>query len=261
MARLTWDDVGGRFYESGVQKCVLYPYSNNAYGNGIAWSGITGISENPSGGEATRLFADDTKYLNLYSAEEFAATIEAYTYPDEFAACDGSAEIATGLTIGQQTRQTFGLCYRTGVGTDTDSDKGYKLHFIYGAKASPSAKSYSTINDSPEAITFSWEVTTTPVNVSGAKPTANAVINSVEVNDPVKMAKIECYIYGAPETPFNAAATYKVGDIVKKDTATYICDTAITTPHAWSQDEWTEVQAANIGPKLPTPDELKALLA
>ena len=197
MSKLVWDQTGERYYETGVKMGVLYPQSTSGtYPKGVAWNGLTAVTESPSGAEATPLYADDVKYLNLYSAEEFGATIEAYTYPDEFAECDGSAEIATGVTIGQQNRKAFGLCYRTTIGNDTDgNDHGYKLHIIYGAMASPSEKAYATINDSPEAITFSWEITTTPVSVSGFKPTASVTIDSTKV-DGTKLKQLEAILYG-----------------------------------------------------------------
>ena len=179
MSRLVWDKTGERLYETGVKNGVLYIPASGVYSKGVAWNGLTAVTESPSGAEATALYADDIKYLSIISTEEFGATIEAYTYPDEFAECDGSADIADGVTIGQQTRKTFGLCYKTTIGNDVDGNGyGYKLHIIYGALASPSEKAYATINDSPEAITFSWEITTAPVNVTGAKPTASLVIDS-----------------------------------------------------------------------------------
>ena len=198
MAKLVWDKTGERYYETGVKNGVLYVQdSTGAYPKGVAWNGLTAVTESPSGAEATPLYADDIKYLNLYSAEEFGATIEAYTYPDEFAACDGSAEIAQGVSIGQQSRKAFGMCYRTALGNDTENIKyGYKLHIIYGALAAPSEKAYATINDSPEAITFSWEITTTPVNVTGFKPTAYVVIDSTKV-DAGKLAALEAKLYGS----------------------------------------------------------------
>ena len=196
MARLVWDQTGEHFYETGVKQGVFYPQTDGTYTNGVAWNGITAITESPSGAEATALYADDIKYLNLMSAEEFGATIEAYTYPDEFAECDGTASLVDGVTIGQQVRKTFGLCYRTTVGNDSDgNDHGYKLHIIYGALAAPSEKAYATINDSPEAITFSWEVTTTPVEVTGFKPTATIVIDSTK-SDPTKLKALEDILYG-----------------------------------------------------------------
>lgn len=200
MPKLTWDASGERLYETGVKKGVLYVMDNNVYGNGVAWNGLTAITESPSGAESTPLYADDIKYLDLRSTEEFGATIEAYTYPDEFAACDGSASLADGVSIGQQARKMFGLCYRTTVGNDTDgTDHGYKLHLIYGATASPSEKAYETINDSPEAITFSWEITTTPVSVTGFKPTASITIDSTKA-DSTCLAALEEKLYGGEST-------------------------------------------------------------
>lgn len=196
MAKLVWDNVGERLYETGVKQGVLYIYEGGKYSAGVAWNGLTAVTESPSGAEATPLYADDTKYLNLMSAEEFGATIEAYTYPDAFKACNGEAELVAGISIGQQTRKTFGMCYRTSIGNDTDgTDYGYKLHLIYGALAAPSEKAYATINDSPEAITFSWEITTTPVNVTGFKPTSYVVIDSTKV-DEGKLAALETMLYG-----------------------------------------------------------------
>ena len=203
MAKIEWDKTGERLYETGVKNGVLYVQEGGVYGNGVAWNGLTAVTESPSGAEATPLYADDIKYLNLLSAEEFGATIEAYTYPDEFAACDGSAALADGVMIGQQARKTFGLCYRTTIGNDTDgNDHGYKLHIIYGALAAPSEKAYATVNDSPEAITFSWEITTTPVNVTGAKPTASITIDSTKAN-PEKLAALEDILYGKDGEPGN----------------------------------------------------------
>ena len=197
MSKLVWDQTGERFYETGVKQGVLYPQEiDGTYPKGVAWNGLTAITESPSGAEPTPIYADDIKYLNLLSAEEFGATIEAYTYPDEFAQCDGSAEIATGVMIGQQSREVFGLSYKTILGNDIDSnDYGYKLHIIYGALAAPSEKGYATINESPEAITLSWEVTTTPVSVTGFKPTASITIDSTKV-DADKLAALEVILYG-----------------------------------------------------------------
>lgn len=206
MSKLVWDQTGDRLYETGVKQGVLYVQaSGGTYPKGVAWNGLTAVTESPSGAEATPLYADDIKYLNLMSAEEFSATIEAYTYPDEFAQCDGSSEIATGVTIGQQARKTFGLCYKTTLGNDvTGNDYGYKLHIIYGAMAAPSEKAYATINDSPEAITFSWEVTTTPVSVTGFKPTASIVIDSTKA-DSAKLAALEAILYGKDATSESAS--------------------------------------------------------
>ena len=197
MAKLIWDKTGERLYETGVKQGVLYVFDKGAYGAGVAWNGLTAVTESPSGAEATAMYADDIKYLNLMSAEEFGATIEAYTYPDEFKVCNGEAELVAGVSIGQQVRKSFGMCYRTAIGNDTDGTEfGYKLHLIYGAMAAPSEKAYATINDSPEAITFSWEVTTTPVNVTGFKPTSYVVIDSTKV-EAEKLAALEAKLYGS----------------------------------------------------------------
>ena len=197
MSRITWDNAGERYYETGVKMGVLYPIqTGGVYTKGVAWNGLTAVTESPSGAEATALYADDIKYLNLMSNEEFGATIEAYTYPDEFAECDGSVALSQGVMIGQQKRKTFGLCYRTALGNDVDgSDYGYKLHLVYGCLAAPSEKAYATINDSPEAITFSWEVSTTPVNVTGHKPTSQITIDSTKV-DETKLKNLEDILYG-----------------------------------------------------------------
>lgn len=200
MSKLVWDQTGERLYETGVKQGVLYVQdAGGTYPKGVAWNGLTTVTESPSGAEATALYADDIKYLNLISTEELGGTIEAYTYPDEFAECDGSASIATGVYIGQQARKTFGLCYRTTLGNDVDNNAhGYKLHLIYGAIAAPSEKAYNTINDSPEAITFSWEFSTTPVNVNGFKPTASITIDSTKV-DAEKLSALEKILYGDTE--------------------------------------------------------------
>lgn len=199
MSKLVWDKTGERYYETGVEKGVLYPFANGAYPKGVAWNGLTAVTESPSGAEPTALYADNIKYLNLMSNEEFGATVEAYTYPDEFAACDGSAEIATGVSIGQQKRSAFGLSYVTKLGNDVEgSDYGYKLHLIYGALASPSERAYSTVNDSPEANTLSWEISTTPVEVPGFKPTALVTIDSTKVNKE-ELAALEAILYGSED--------------------------------------------------------------
>ena len=224
MSRLTWDNTGERYYETGVKQGVLYPIqANGTYSKGVAWNGLTAVTESPSGAEATALYADDIKYLNLISNEEFGATIEAYTYPDEFAECDGSAALTTGVMLGQQKRKTFGLCYKTTVGNDVDgNDYGYKLHLIYGCLAAPSEKAYATINDSPEAITFSWEVSTTPVNVNGFKPTSQITIDSTKITEDkkAKLTALEDILYG-------------------------------------KNDDSTE----NAGPRLPLPDEVATLFS
>ena len=201
MPKIEWDKNGERLYETGVKNGVLYIQDETgAYPKGVAWNGLTAVTESPSGAEATPLYADDIKYLNMVSAEELGGTIEAYTYPKEFALCDGSAELMLGVYVGQQARKTFGMCYRTSVGNDIlNNDYGYKLHIIYGALASPSEKAYATINDSPEAITFSWEFSTTPVNVTGLKPTASVVIDSTKLST-VAMAALEKVLYGDEST-------------------------------------------------------------
>ena len=223
MSKLVWDKTGERLYETGVRKGVLYlKGENGAYSNGVAWNGLPAVTESPSGAEATPLYADDIKYLNLLSAEEFGATIEAYTYPDEFAECDGSGSLVAGVLIGQQKRKQFGLCYRTVLGNDEDGEEyGYKLHIIYGCLAAPTEKAYATINDSPEAITFSWEISTTPVEVSGFKPTASLVIDSTKA-DPDKLAALEEILYG--------------------------------------KDGTGEQQTGAVAPRLPLPDEIKTLM-
>lgn len=197
MAKIVWDEVGKRFYETGIRQTVLYPQDpDGTYPAGVAWNGVTGITESPSGAEPSPQYADDMKYVVLMSTEEYGATVEAYTYPPEFGACDGSGALAVGASIGQQARKPFGLCYRTTLGNDTEGEEyGYKLHLIYGAMASPSEKGYQTINDSPEAITFSWELTTTPVPVTGFKPTASLVIDSTKIAE-AKLTAIEEILYG-----------------------------------------------------------------
>lgn len=199
--RIKWDETGKRFYETGVDHAVLYPISNDGkYNKGVPWNGVTAITETPSGAEPNNLYADNMKYLVLVGAEDFGYNIEAYTYPDEWAACDGSAEPVPGMTIGQQSRKTFGLCHRTKLGNDVDGqDHGYKLHLLYGGLASPSERNYQTVNDSPEAINFSWDVTTTPVDVPGFKPTACVIIDSTKVSA-AKLAALEEILYGKDPT-------------------------------------------------------------
>ena len=199
MSKLVWDKAGERYYETGVRNGVLYVMDKGAYGTGVAWNGLTAVTESPSGAEASPMYADDIKYLELMSAEEFGGTIEAYTYPDEFKACNGEAALATGVSIGQQARKAFGFCYRTVLGNDTENNEyGYKLHLVYGAKASVSEKAYASVNDSPEAITFSWEFTTTPVEVEGFKPTSIVTIDSTLV-DADKLAALEAKLYGSED--------------------------------------------------------------
>ena len=202
MAKLVWDEAGKHIYETGVSKGVLYVMSDTpgTYEKGVAWNGLSSVSESPTGAEVSAIYADNIKYLNLMSREEFEGSIEAYTYPDEFMACDGSAspEDAKGFIIGQQDRKTFAFCYQTKIGNDLNPEAGYKIHIIYGALASPSERSYETVNDSPEAMTFSWDITTTPVAVTGFKPTAHVELDSTKI-DKTKLEKIEAKLYGTDE--------------------------------------------------------------
>lgn len=201
MSKLAWDQSGKRLYETGVDHGVLYPIqTGGVYSKGVAWNGLTAVTESPSGADVNDIYADNMKYLGLVGAEKFGATVEAYTYPDEFAECDGSVELVKGATIGQQNRKVFGMVYRTVIGNDVDGNEhGYKLHLIYGATAAPSEKAYNTINEDPEAITFSWELSTTPVNVTGHKPTASLTIDSTKA-DPTKLAELEKILFGDTET-------------------------------------------------------------
>ena len=215
MPRLTWDDLGKRFYETGVKQGVLYPQVGGAYPKGVAWNGLTAVTESPSGAEPTPLYADDIKYLELTSNEEFGCTIEAYTYPDEFKACNGEATLAEGVTIGQQTRVPFGFCYKTVLGNDEKkNDYGYKLHLVYGATASVSEKAFQTVNDSPEAITFSWEVTTTPVAVKGFKPTAILTIDSTTIAAD-KLTALEDILYGKETVEARLPLPDEIAELVK----------------------------------------------
>ena len=197
MAKLVFNGVGDRLFETGVKNGVLFVMGDNGqYGKGVVWNGLTAVTEKPTGADPTNLYADDIKYVVLYGEEEFEATIEAYTYPAEFEACDGSAALAEGVSIGQQARKQFAFCYRTALGNDAKGQNfGYKIHIIYGCTAKPSEKAYSTINDSPEAVTFSWDVTTVPVPVNGMKPTASVVIDSTRV-EAGKLKSLEDKLYG-----------------------------------------------------------------
>ena len=224
MTAIEWDAAGKRFYENGTDRGVLYPMtSNGSYDKGVAWNGLTAVTESPEGAEPTDLYADNIKYATMRSAETFGCTIEAYTYPDEFSECDGSAQIAKGVFAGQQERKGFGFSYRTLIGNDTatSSDDGYKLHLVYGCTASPSEKSYATVNDSPDAITFSWEIKTTPVNVAGFKPTATLVIDS-RYADPSKLAALEKILYGdtdtEPSLPLPASVITTMGAVEGRNT-------------------------------------------
>lgn len=214
MAKIVWDKTGERLYETGVDHGVLYPMTEGAYPAGVPWNGLITVTESPSGAEATPLYADNIKYLNLVSAEELNGTIEAYTYPEEFEECNGFSEMTDGVYVGQQLRRNFGLSYRTVLGNDTENDKhGYKLHLIYNALAAPSEKSYSTVNDSPEAITFSWEFSTTPVNITGFKPTASITIDSTKV-DKEKLAALEAVLYGSAEAEAKLPLPDEVAEIM-----------------------------------------------
>lgn len=219
MSRIEWDKTGERKYETGIRNGVLYPQENGMYPLGVAWNGISAVTEKPSGAEPSPVYADDQKYLNLISAEEFAATIEAYMSPEEFDACDGSAEVAPGVTIGQQTRQAFGMSYRTSIGNDTKlNEYGYKIHLIWGAIAAPSEKSYSTVNESPEAMSLSWEVSTTPVSVEGYKPTATMVIDSTKTTAE-KMKAIEDILYGTEDAEARLPLPDEIITLLKEEQA------------------------------------------
>ncbi len=257
--KLNWDAIGERFYETGIDHGVLYPVVDGIYPKGVAWNGLTNVSESPSGAEQTALYADNIKYLTLTSAEEFGLTIEAYTYPDEWEACDGTASLSNGVKIGQQARKKFGLSYRTRIGNDTDGDAhGYKLHLVYGCSASPSERGYGTVNDSPEAITFSWEVTTTPITLDGYNPVSLITIDSTAANTS-KLRVLEDILYGSDtgyiatlDTEFDSDKTYYelingsyvvTGDTTMDSTKTYYEATA------------------GADARLPMPAEIKALFA
>lgn len=235
MAKLVWDKSGERLFETGVSKGVLYPQVNGAYPNGVVWNGLTSVTESPSGADITDLWADNIKYASIRAAESFGATIEAYTYPDEFATCDGSAELVPGAFLGQQRRTPFGLCYRTQIGSDVDTsaEEAYKLHIIYGATAAPSDRSYSSMNESADAVTFSWELSTTPVSVEGHKPTASLTIDSSKVNA-AKLAALETILYGAadsaPRLPLpDEIASLMLGDPVVPTAPTFVASTGVLT--------------------------------
>lgn len=273
--KLSWDNSGEHYYETGVKRGVLYVAdSNGAYPNGVVWNGLSSITESPSGAEANPIYADDIKYLNLYSAEDFGATIEAYSYPDEFAQCNGQASLATGVLLGQQDRKTFGVCYRTILGNDVDGDNyGYKIHIIYGAKASPSEKQFSSVNDSPEPITMSWEITTIPVNVAGFKPTAYMEIDSTKA-DATKLAALEQILYGTPaveaaaavyaavpaDATFDNTKTYYTKDGTTYTEATGLASFANGTTYYTMTSAAVEAAAA-VEARLPLPDEIATIMA
>ena len=265
MSKLIWDQIGERIYETGVDHGILFVVENGEYGTGVAWNGLSNVTESPSGAEATAIWADNIKYLNLYSAEEFGATIEAYTYPDEFMECDGSREVASGVTIGQQERKSFGFAYRTKIGNDTDGESyGYKLHLIYGCRASTSERAYATINDSPEAIQFSWELTTTPVPVDGYKPTADIIIDSTKT-DPTKLARIVGIIEGTADTytllttePDDWATNYT--DYYTKTAGnSYVKVTGETAPTFATDTYYSKTPGTDS--RLPLPEEVIDIMA
>lgn len=270
MSKLEWDQSGERFYETGVDRGVLYPYATvqgvTAPGAGIAWNGLSSVSESPEGAEATSIYADNIKYLSLRSVEDFKGTIEAYTYPEEWEECDGSKQAATGLFISQQARKTFGLSYRTKIGNDVDGDeKGYKLHLVYGGTASPSEKQYTTVNDSPEAVTFSWEFETVPVTIPGYKASARLTVDSTKANEDC-LAQLEAVLYGVDtaDAPTYAVSTaYSKGTVVKKTEGTtttyYMAKVAIpATEASWTASHWLALDSA--GPRLPLPSEVITIL-
>lgn len=270
MPRIEWDKVSERLYETGVNHAVLYPFNtqSKAYDNGVAWNGITAITETPSGAEATALYADNIKYLNLISTETFGATVQAYTYPDEFAVLDGTASLANGVNIGQQKRGTFGLSYRTEVGNDTENnDYGYKLHIIYGGVATPSEKAYNTINESPEAITFSWTVNTTPVEVTGFKPTATLTVDSTKV-DATKLAALENVLYGTSGTISYDAVTSPTGNPSENgyyersgSVGAYVYTLSTDTEVDGTKTYYTKTETGGTTARLPLPDEIATMFA
>ena len=265
MAKLLWDQSGERLYETGVDHGILFVQNAGVYGNGVAWNGLTTVTESPSGAEATAIYADNIKYLNLYSAEEFGATIEAYMYPDEFAECDGSANIATGVAIGQQQRKSFGFAYRTRLGNDTDGDSyGEKLHIIYGCRCSPTEKGYSTVNDSPEAITFSWEVTTTPITVEGYKPTANVIIDSTKA-DETKYNRLLAILEGTDDTYTKTTSEPADWSTNYTDYYTKSGDTYTKVPEGSGAPTWAEdtyySKTEGAASRLPLPKEIMEIFS
>lgn len=260
MAKLTWDNTGERYYETGVRNCALYRRNaSGVYDTGVAWNGITGITESPSGADITPLYADDIKYLNLIAAEEFGGTIEAYTYPDEFKACNGEAELAEGVTIGQQDRQSFGLSYRTTKGNDVASNAyGYILHLVYGCLASPSERAYETINESPEAITFSWEFSTTPVAVKNSKPTALITIDSTKVNA-AKLANLEAILYGGES--YNAVTPVGTENPVEENWYELVDDEYVLSEDTTVDNSKTYYKKTTTEARLPLPDEVATIFA
>ena len=256
---LKWDEVGQKTYENGCDHGVLYPFNAvaNAFTDGVVWNGLREVNETPEGAEPSKFYADNILYATLMSVEEYKASIGAYTYPKEFEACDGSAELATGIYIGQQTRQKFGFCYRTRIGSDAGQEIGYKLHLVYNCLAAPSDRNHESVNDSPDLDELSWDVTADPVNVAGHKPTASLTIDSREISTE-NLTLLESILYGVEAPAFSASSTYSVGDYVTYETKVYKCITAISTAGAWDSTKWEEV--TNPGPRLPFPDEIARLV-
>lgn len=262
MTAIVWDESADRLYETGIDHVVLYKLNaSGLYTGGVAWNGVTALNENPSGADPTDLWADNIKYLSIRAAEQFGFGIEAFTYPDEWMECDGSVEPTPGLVVGQQSRKPFGLSYRTIVGNDIkDNDYGYKLHLVYNATASPSSRSYQTVNDSPDAITFSWDCTTTPIVVNGhseMKPTSLLTIDSTKV-DETKLNALKAILYGIDAPEFSTTKTYPAGSYVTHENKVYTNAAAIETAGAWNASNWTEIE--NPEPRLPLPDEVITLL-
>ncbi len=270
MAKLVWDALGTHLFETGVDHAVLYPVgSNGTYPAGIAWNGITGVTQSPSGADETKLWADNIKYVSLRAAEEFGGTIEAYTYPDEFAECDGSANVVSGLRAGQQPRKAFGLAYRTKIGNDTDLDNhGYMLHLVYGATCSPSQRSYSTTNDSPEAITFSWEFSTNPVNFAGFKPTSYMEIDSTKFtgDDAALLTALEAKLFGSDGTVSYTefeGESFAVGTTYYERSGTspnYVYTPTEDTSKQAGKTYYTKTTSGASDPYLPLPDEVASTL-
>lgn len=269
--KLTWDQTGERFYETGVDHGVLYPYdtTNAKYDNGVAWNGLTSVSESPSGAESNAQYADNIKYLDLLSAEEFGATLECFTYPDEWELCDGSVSPVTGLNIHQQSRKTFGLSYRTKIGNDISDDLGYKLHLVYGCKATPSEKAYNTVNDSPEPITFSYEISTTPVNVTGYKATSILTIDSTKFTSTeaaARLKNLEDKLYGTDGTVTYSATSDETPQAGK----TYYTRSGSAEPYTYTEftgetfeqgvTYYEKSTSGGTTPYLPLPDEVISTL-
>lgn len=258
MARLQWDETGSKLYSTGLDRGVLYTLgSDGSYEAGVSWEGLTAVNEQPSGAEPQKFYADNILYATLLSAEEYKATIECYQTPKEFDACDGTDELATGISIGQQTRKRFGFCYRTKIGNDVNPELGYQIHIVYNGMASPSNKDHKTVNDNPDLDSMSYEVSADPINVTGKKPTATVIIDSTQVTA-ANLKTLENALYGIDAAAFSATSTYAVGDYVTYQTKTYKCTTAVSTAGEWDSSDWTEVE--NPDAHLLTPDEIVAII-